>query len=102
MEKKLVVEERREEAFAEERSEKRECFRKREKKIFNFLNEGQNLPFNKLLGAPAILLGAPSISLSLFSSLPTKLSYFSLVSLLLSSLHFGPLCLLVGTWYLHL
>ena len=27
-----------------------------------FLNEGQNCPFNKLLGAPAILLGAPSIS----------------------------------------
>jgi len=32
------------------------------KSVFNFLNEGQNDPFNKLLGAPAILLGAPSIS----------------------------------------
>jgi len=33
------------------------------KNLFKFLNEGQNGPFNKLLGAPTILLGAPSISL---------------------------------------
>ena len=31
--------------------------------FLKFLNEGQNGPFNKLLGAPAILLGAPCISL---------------------------------------
>jgi len=34
------------------------------KDVFNFLNERQNDPFNKLLGAPAILLVAPSISQS--------------------------------------
>jgi len=33
-----------------------------EEQLFKFLNEGQNGPFNKLLGAPAILLGAPSMS----------------------------------------
>jgi len=31
--------------------------------FLKFLNEGQNGTFNKLLGAPAILLSAPSISL---------------------------------------
>ena len=30
--------------------------------VLNFLTEGQNRTFNKLLGAPTILLGAPSNS----------------------------------------
>ena len=38
--------------------------------LFNFFNEGQNGPFNKLLGAPAILLGAPSISQKCFARTP--------------------------------
>ena len=30
--------------------------------VLNFVTEGKNRTFNKLLGAPAILLGAPSNS----------------------------------------
>jgi len=56
---RLVAEERREEIrmLSRKREEKKlECFRKRKKKLFKFLNEGQNGPFNKLLGAPSISL----------------------------------------------
>ena len=52
-----------------------ECFRKRKKNVFNFLNEGQNDPFNKLLGAPTILLGAPSISPIFLDLLTHKENY---------------------------
>ena len=50
--------------FAEETQwEKERMLPGRKKILFIFLTEGQNWPFIELLGAPAILLGAPSISL---------------------------------------
>ena len=49
--------------FAEEPQwEKERMLPGRKEMLFIFLTEGQNWPFIELLGAPAILLGAPSIS----------------------------------------